>query len=145
MRWWWPRATRAAGSVTGTTSGVLSNIKWLAIAVPLSPHCSYLNISKPNYCWGRWSLRPSNGNFLPAQRKGLLGKGWERKLSSTLQRSNRSWLHQVQPDHALPFLKVLQVQSLQGKWRQQAYAFYTSGSLFSFFLGAGRLLARAYV
>lgn len=101
------------GVATGRRLVSFENIKWRAIAVALSPYCSYLNISKPNYCWGHGSLKPSNEIFFPVRRKGLLGKGWKRKLSSTLQRSSHL---KVSGAHgpARPLPKALKVWSPQG-------------------------------
>lgn len=99
----WPPAVWAAWSMTRTTSVVLSKHQWVAIAGTCSPYCPYLKISKPNYSWGLRSLKPSNENFFPVQRKGLSRKGWKRKLSSTLQRSRHLKLCQVHRGPVLPF------------------------------------------
>lgn len=97
-----PSVLRAAGGMTRRTSGVLLKHQ-MTIAVALSLYCSYLNIFKPNHCWGHRSLKPSNESFFPVQRKGLIQKGWKRKLSSILQRSSHLKLCQVQVGPGPPF------------------------------------------
>lgn len=134
MRW-----PPAAWSMPRTTSVVLSKYQWVAIAGTCSPSCPYLNISKPHYSWGLRSLKPSNENFSPVQRKGLSGKSWNRKLSSTLQRSRHLQLCRVHTGPVLAFPRPRRSEV-------RPMCFIQAGAwLFHCLPGAGRLLTKSYV
>ena len=139
----WPGAPWAAGGLSRTTSAVFFKHQWAALGLARSPCCPYLNISKPNSCWGCRNLKPSNESFFPEGRP----------LTERLKEKGKLHFTKVKPLKALPGAQRTRTPLSQGRAGVKSSGqsevnrllpFTPAGQL-HFLPGAGGLLTRARV